>query len=383
MRMNELACTIDGGRGMSRNARQGFTLVEVLIGVVVLGLGLLGLAAIFPAVVVQQRAASEAIEGPSLVNGVRSYVGSSLQFNATSVTTVSHPAGSSPRPPGALRSLLQVDTGFDRFVPFGADGVWVTPVRTATLGDLALNIDDRGNLSIFSYFLVPSGSPTPPTTPVAAEYRIAILDRLIPSVASVPRVEGAAFAGPGEAEPRYVWDLMVRRLVVSRNPNGSLAPSEGDGLQFAVFIRRIDTGLRRPPGGSLVDLLRPANAQTPEVVPVGVSATEEWRPSLNGSGPYSLILTATLTPSQNAEPGVAPRWEVDTGAEFDGLRQVGQKLVTADGRVLTVSRVVTEGAQSLLEFEGNPLVSVGANDLDVWYTPQVPVAVDVFNPQLR
>jgi hypothetical protein len=57
--------------------------------------------------------------------------------------------------------------------------------------------------------------------------------------------------------------------------------------------------------------------------------------------------------------------------------------VTADGRVLTVSRVVTEGAQSLLEFEGNPLVSVGANDLDVWYTPQVPVAVDVFNPQLR
>jgi hypothetical protein len=154
-------------------------------------------------------------------------------------------------------------------------------------------------------------------------------------------------------------------------------------LQFAVFIRRIDTGLRRPPGGSLVDLLRPANAQTPEVVPVGVSVTEEWRPSLNGSGPYSLILTATLTPSQNAEPGVAPRWEVDTGAEFDGLRQVGQKLVTADGRVLTVSRVVTEGAQSLLEFEGNPLVSVGANDLDVWYTPQVPVAVDVFNPQLR
>jgi prepilin-type N-terminal cleavage/methylation domain-containing protein len=359
-----------------RSGQSGFTLVEVLIGVVVLGLGLLGLAAIFPAVVVQQRAASEAIEGPSLVNGVRSYIGSSLQFNATSVTTVSQPAGSVPLPPGALRSLQQIDSSTGTPVGFGLDGRWVIPERDAAIGDFALNINDRGDLSIFGHFR------TGTTSFDDVEYRISMLDRLIPSIASVPRVQEAQLAGPTEAEPRFVWDIMARRLIISEDASGTPQPTEGDGFQFAVFIRRLDTGLRRPAGGSLVDALRPPNGQAPEVVPVGVVENEEWRPSLNGTGAYSLILDATLQPSQNADVGVSPRWRVPDGQQFDGLRQVGQKLVTANGRVLTVSKVLTDGG-TLLEFEGNPLQSVGAADLEVWYTPQVPVAVEVFKPQIR
>lgn len=366
----------------------GFTLVEVLIGVVVLGLGLLGLAAIFPAVVVQQRAASEAIEGPSLVNGVRSYIGTSLQFTANSVTTVSHPASAggnnSPLPPGALRAIRQVNTNNGQRFAFGADGLWVTPQAAGSGNDYALEFDERGNLSVFARFRVPAQNPTPQVLfdYPAVEYRVAMLDRLIPSIASVPRETAAELAGAGEAEPRFVWDMMVRRIMTSLDATGVLVPSDGDDLQIAVFIRRIDTGLRRPPGGTLVDALRPANNAEPEVVPVAAD-NDGGRALLNGRGEYSRILTADLEPSQSAELERQPQWVVPAGAAFDGLRQVGQKLVTGEGRVLTVSRVVTEGGQTLLEFEGNPLPTAGVTDpVPVWYTPQVPVAVDVFRPQL-
>jgi prepilin-type N-terminal cleavage/methylation domain-containing protein len=355
---------------------RGFTLVEVLIGVVVLGLGLLGLAAIFPAVVVQQRAASEAIEGPSLVGGVRAYVASSSQFNANSVTTVSHPGGSAgPFPPGAIRALLQVESVSGTPRAFGDDGRWVIPVPEGDGGDYALEIDDRGNLTIFGRFRVPG-------TFEEVRYRISALDRLIPSVASIARVQSAELAGANEAEPRYVWDAMIRRIMSSDPTSGMSEPSEGDALQMAVFIRRIDVGIRRPPGGSLVDALRPLNGVAPEVVAVAAD-NQEGRALLNGRGDYSLIFEATLTRATD-EPEQERRWEIPDGARFDGIRQVGQKLVTVDGRVLTVSRVVNDGSQTLVEFENDagPLGAAG-DDFDVWYTPQVPVAVDVFNLQSR
>jgi hypothetical protein len=242
-----------------------------------------------------------------------------------------------------------------------------------------LEIDDRGNLTIFGRFRV-SSNPAP--TFERVEYRISGLDRLIPSVASIARVQSAELAGASEAEPRFVWDAMIRRIMSASQPNGLPIPSEGDTLQMAVFIRRIDAGIRRPPGGSLVDALRPFNGQQPEVVAVAADNVA-GRALLNGRGDYSLILEATLTRAADAIEQER-RWEVPVGARFDGLRQVGQKLVTQDGRVLTVSRVVSEGAQTLIEFENNagPLGDVG-DDFDVWYTPQVPVAVDVFTLQVR
>ncbi|MAY74999.1 MAG: hypothetical protein CMJ31_09855, partial [Phycisphaerae bacterium] len=51
-------------------SRNGFTLVEVLLAVLVLGIGLLGLAAVFPVVIAQQRQSSETIAATGVAASV-------------------------------------------------------------------------------------------------------------------------------------------------------------------------------------------------------------------------------------------------------------------------------------------------------------------------
>lgn len=51
--------------GMNSRVRRGFSLIEVLIGIVVLALGLVGLAAVFPTVVRQQQVAADQSLGVS------------------------------------------------------------------------------------------------------------------------------------------------------------------------------------------------------------------------------------------------------------------------------------------------------------------------------
>ncbi|MFN9951596.1 MAG: prepilin-type N-terminal cleavage/methylation domain-containing protein, partial [bacterium] len=48
---------------------RAFTLIEVLLGVLILGLGLLGLASVFPLVVKQQRAAQDVVRGVAAAGG--------------------------------------------------------------------------------------------------------------------------------------------------------------------------------------------------------------------------------------------------------------------------------------------------------------------------
>jgi prepilin-type N-terminal cleavage/methylation domain-containing protein len=77
---------------MNRNHRPAFTLIEVLIGVMVLALGLLGLGAVIPVVVRQQRQSMEAQLGLEAAKAARAYLTARPDLDpSTPMKTVGNP----------------------------------------------------------------------------------------------------------------------------------------------------------------------------------------------------------------------------------------------------------------------------------------------------
>ncbi len=357
----------------SRIAPSGFTLIEVLIGIIVLGLGLLGLAAVFPAVVVQQRQASDAIEGETLVESAKAYLRSSMALNARAVEVLQY---SPNRPPsGLFRAIRDVQPGLPNGndTAFGEDGVWVRPFPANS--PLAANvlIQDNGDIDILAKYNF--GSNT-----YDATYRIPITDRLIPSV-EYPVPPGAS----GQPDPRFVWDFMIRRNVVTPGQ-----PKSSDTISVAVFVRRLDSSIRRRPDRTLAEIF--ADRDGPEILlPVASNPdTGEALSSSRGDRVYSWIQEARLAVgASNATFAVD---FANEGPAADVLRrmvaQVGQKLVGRTGVVHTVTRVfenpdstppnaltITVEPPFLLEDESTN----GRTLFPIWFTPQVPVAVEVFD----
>lgn len=222
----------------------GFSLVEVLLAVLVLGLGLLGLAAVFPVVISQQRQAGETIAATGVAANVEA-----LLLDGSGA-------------PG-LRSILR-DPQFGRFrnqlpttdtdAAWGelATGLWV-PVFTWGGHD---QVDGRlfggGAISdvyreqgayVFGVGLYQprptqrgaNGTPVwPPLVPAT--------DPAHPGVTNLPmdaRLYPTPFTG---SEPLFVWDVVPRRT--TRNT-----------LELAVFVRRIETGIRVPDGATLSEIV--------------------------------------------------------------------------------------------------------------------------------
>lgn len=205
----------------------GFTLVEVLIAVAVLGLGLLGLAAVFPVLVTEQRDAADKQIGDSaraVAVGLLEAPSSEAQRlldllrdngpYATGSATELAEAISGKSLPAALFSLLLLEDNTwsdlnDWIVP-GADGSYELDEASG-----ALTISAESVLA-----------------DALATVQIPVADRVIPDV----------FQAAGE--PRYVWDFAVRRAPDDRAWSGS--GTRREILEMAVFIRRIDPSIQVP-----------------------------------------------------------------------------------------------------------------------------------------
>lgn len=338
-------------RHRAHAARVGFTLIEVLIAIVVLSLGLLGLAAVFPVVVYQQREASGTVQGISVERSVGAWITGHLQLNQRSLL-------------GTDLTIINNRQGWEMLFAeptFSTNGEWVLP-RAQT------NVLMQG---------VSTGSITLGQGP--NRVAIPVSQRLFPS----PYASASGVPQAGD-EPRFVWDLCARRI-----PQGDASVYD-DAVQIAVFVRRVDASIRLAQGVSLSAALM-GNVQQASQRRVPVAEDGDGRPTNDGYGPfaqatYSMVSSFTFEEPAGDLSVIRP---ISAGA-FANLRpfasQVGQRFVDPDGVVHRVVELIPETNPTL-----PPLLRLSpaftSRQLEQWrntaqgrrllFTPQPPVAVEV------
>ncbi|MEZ6318808.1 MAG: prepilin-type N-terminal cleavage/methylation domain-containing protein [Phycisphaerales bacterium] len=297
---------------------RGFSLVEILIAILVLAFGLLGLAAIFPVVVTQQRDASDRMLGPAAAEGIEAQL-----FGAADIINWDFVNNK------LVDSFDQLPAGYDAGDWFFEDA----PVKLLDDGEVRINSIDE------------DGKKIRQDVPAAA--------RLFPPM----------FGG---GQPQFVWDVAVRK------------PTKDAQLQVALFVRRVDTAIRVPEGKTLTNVLTGWGMASgePTALPVAQSTDAAKRPSSNGLGDYSGIRQLrNIQPLRASGSSSRPydRFRVSnlTSIERSVLARKGQKIVDSLGIVRTIVE---------LDEDGNAMVEPAWSTDDrvqILYVPQEPVAVRV------
>ena len=217
--------TSDRGQGVGPPAgRRGgaFSLIEVMLGVLILALGLLGLAAVMPAVVAQQRSAANTTLGVSAIQSAKDYLSRRPDFNRVGRR---FPTGD------------QLGLGVWHFNDeWSFEYQWEAPVEYLENGTFELGVNTPTNV------VIPVG------------------ERLWPS------------PGSGRVAPMFVWDFVARRVPSNWQLEGDDPDTLKPEIEIVVFVRRIDPGIRPSGGKTLWNLLIDSNdprLRRPDVPPGG------------------------------------------------------------------------------------------------------------------
>lgn len=387
---------------------RGFSLIEVLVSVVVLALGLLGLAAVFPTVVRQQRLASDGVEGASLERSVRDWISNHAALNAR-IGGGAAPNGQQIYAATDRRgwttllgesdwSPMVNDNGSQLSTWWSYQGEWILP-NTAGGNTVGVNI----NPTTGDAWIGQTPEFDANTNTFTAGVPIPLVQRLIPTPDLAAGVT-----------PRFVFDFAARRIDVglqrAANPfvqSFVNAASNDDEIEIAVFVRRIDSSIRVPQGSSLANVILGRNVTGPQRrVPVAADAA--GRPTNDGQGlalgrNYSGMVLANFDLSDALagqgfirpnrivfDPDAGVTQAADVVPVLGLLEQVGQKFVAPDGLVHTVRGVVdtTIAGQTVRTLVIEPALSqrvleladADPDALRMVATPQVPAAVFVVRP---
>lgn len=361
--------------GHATYSEPGFSLIEVLIAILVLALGLIGLAAVFPAVIVEQRRSFDTIAGETVAEIAQSALSVSglVDTSVLRGSTLGLTGGVPPEPlPGEF-------VGQGRNVPPTYDSLWImddfvridgrragewdrsAPIPGAAgVGDLRL-----GNWRVDS-----------------GDIRV---EELLPVTA---RLHPAPESG---IDPQYVWDPVVRRTA-------------SGAAQVGIFVRRIDDRIAVAAGETLSEVLTASGND--RRLPLAVEPTTGRLTTDRGGGNLFYPPPQSVRVYAHEDQ---PTWLIfeepnlsggGTDTSFGFIRRVGQKLLDNTGVVRTVvalpqpragdrlanlaQRAVVVSPPFTSSNTSNGQESIAGGVIpSAWvrqiaFTPQIPVAVRVF-----
>lgn len=263
--------------------RRAFSLIEVLLAIFILGVGVISIAALFPAGIAQQRASVDDIFGPTVANNALSLLRTKLK-------------------PEDFGTFEQFGVTAPRYTIPG-DFTWIRPGFIFADDTGTANVDETGAINIFSggtltasdasEFAGGYGASNP--TLVGVPYNRALYG-------SAPRIlisqteryyPSETQNGTGDTErPQYVWDCMFRKF-------------QGKVL-VAIFVYRV-TQL----GGGTTLYQVPPNPTSPNVPPLPIALPfldntgNPINQNLSTNAPWDAggIDAIVSTPGDNAEVG--------------------------------------------------------------------------------
>ncbi|HYC99835.1 MAG TPA: prepilin-type N-terminal cleavage/methylation domain-containing protein [Phycisphaerales bacterium] len=371
-----------------RAARRGFSLVEVLMAVLILSLGLLGLGAIMPAVVKQQRVGADQTFGTIAARTVAANIKGNGLFNGRAAGSGNALLRSYGRWEAWARCTASAGYSYD--IP--EDGTW-----------RVLEVEgDSSGIGTGRAVLGPFG---PDITGDDAAY-INLQDRLFPSPTSV--TTGAALV----SEPQFVVDLAVRRVtpLIDSGPMNQMGTGgallyERPGnftVQVALITRRVDQRIRSADGVSIMQALTDTSLPlSSRRWPVSEDATGNPMGGGENQGPGSPRYSLPYTVSVTYDPATPDQLIVETADDsqhasspttrtaqvaFQQLSQPGQIIIDNLGNIYTVQGTDDRAASNALALRISPSVAgniPASSSSDrrrlhqVLVSPQAPAAVNI------